>query len=335
MKKFFYFLTITTFLSAGIISCKDKVTVESIRLSITDMEFGIGETITLTANLIPYDAKDKWNWTTSDASVVSMEIHSSATANVSKCDITAKAKGTAIITVHTKDSKLTATCTVTVITGEPELILVEGGKFMMGCNDDECMDFELPRHEVTLNSFKIAKYPVTQKQWKLIMGNNPSWYYSIGDNLPVNNVSWNEVQEYIGRLNVATGKNYRLPTEAEWEYAARGGNKSKGYKYSGSDNVYDVAWCGGSNNYQPVGTKEPNELGIYDMSGNVLEWCYDWADFYSNQPQNNPTGPDSGIHRIMRGGSVGIYAIYCRVATRLTGSPEAKYQNSGVRLVLP
>jgi len=181
------------------------------------------------------------------------------------------------------------------------MVFVEGGTFMMGSNDN---DSEKPMHQVILSSFYISKYEITQRQWIAVIGNNPSRIK--GDNLPVENVSWNEVQIFIDKLNSQTGKYFRLPTEAEWEYAARGGNKSKGYIYSGSNNIDDVAWYQGNsgNITHTVGSKMPNELGIYDMSGNVCEFCNDWYDSYSNSVQSDPQGPsNSQKGKVVRGGS--------------------------------
>jgi formylglycine-generating enzyme required for sulfatase activity len=201
------------------------------------------------------------------------------------------------------------------------MVFVQGGTFEMGSNEGE--SDEKPIHSVTVSDFYIGKYEVTQKEWKAIMGNNPSQFK--GDDLPVETVSWNDVQEYLQKLNAKTNSNYRLPTEAEWEYAARGGNKSNGYKYSGSNNIDNVAWYGGNSNSQThrVGTKEPNELGIYDMSGNVWEWCNDWygEHYYNNSPQNNPQGPTSGTYRVLRGGSWLDTPSYVRCAYRYYGDP--------------
>jgi len=206
----------------------------------------------------------------------------------------------------------------------------------MGCTDGDCAERELPTREVKLSSFKIAKYPVTQKQWKIVMRTNPS-YYQGSDDLPVEYVSWNDVQTFITKLNALTGKNYRLPTEAEWEYAARGGNKSKGYKYSGSDDIDAVAWYRENSDRKthPVGTKAPNELGIYDMSGNVWEWCSDWYGVYGNASQTNPPGPAMGSARMLRGGSWYSSMWACRVAFRQYSLPENRFSNYGFRLVLP
>ena len=217
------------------------------------------------------------------------------------------------------------------------MVYVKGGTFTMGATAEQgsdVNDIEKPTHSVTLSDFYIGKYEVTQAQWKAIMGTTPSYFK--GDNLPVEQVSWNDIQEFIQKLNAQTGKRFRLPTEAEWEYAARGGNKSKGYKYSGSNNVDEVAWYGdnSSNTIHPVGQKSPNELGIYDMSGNVYEWCQDWWGIYSSSPQTNPTGPSSGSYRVLRGGSWRYNARSCRVSYRDYDTPDSRNFNYGFRLAL-
>jgi formylglycine-generating enzyme required for sulfatase activity len=216
---------------------------------------------------------------------------------------------------------------------EPAMVFVHGGTFRMGCTDEQqgdCRDDESPVHEVTLSSFYIGRYEVTQAQWEALMGSNPSKFK--GGNLPVENVSWDNVREFIERLNTATGKQYRLPTEAEWEYAARGGKKSRGYKYSGSNSVEDVAWMEDNSGdaTHPVGTNKANELGIYDMSGNVWEWCNDRYGDYPASAQNNPVGAGSG--RVLRGGSWGRNAGCCRVAIRSGGSPSNSGSSLGFRL---
>ena len=166
------------------------------------------------------------------------------------------------------------------------------------------------------------------------MGNNPS-YHSGYPKRPVEQVSWNDCQEFIKKLNQLTGMNFRLPTEAEWEYAARGGNKSKGYKYSGGNTIGNVAWyTDNSSSTHDVNTKAANELGIYDMSGNVYEWCQDWYGNYSSSSQTNPTGPSSGSNRVSRGGSWNYSARSCRVSYRNYCSPDVGYDNLGLRLVL-
>ena len=178
-----------------------------------------------------------------------------------------------------------------------EMVKVEGGTFDMGATkeQEEPWDSEKPVHKVTLSSFSIAKTEVTQELWQAVMGNNPSYFK--GSNLPVEVVSWNDCQEFIRKLNAMTGYNFRLPTEAEWEFAARGGNKSQHYQYSGSNDVGSVAWYGDNSGGKthPVATKAPNELGIYDMSGNVWEWCEDWYGSYSSNA--TPTASTNDVVR--------------------------------------
>ena len=189
------------------------------------------------------------------------------------------------------------------------------------------------QHPVTLSDFLIGKYPVTQRLWKEIMGNNPPHFK--GDDLPVEQVSWNDVQEFLKKLNARySGQNYRLPTEAEWEYAARGGNRSKGFIYAGSNNIEEVAWYSGNagSKTHPVGQKKANELGLFDMSGNVWEWCADWYGDYPSQPQADPTGPESGSNRVYRGGSWGLGPQGCRVAYRTGRLPDVRHFYLGFRL---
>jgi formylglycine-generating enzyme required for sulfatase activity len=221
--------------------------------------------------------------------------------------------------------------------GDIEMVFVKGGQFQMGCTSEQtdCDSDEKPVHTVTVDDFYIGKYEITQKQWRDVMGKNPSGFSGC-DDCPVERVSWNDIQEFIKKLNEKTGLHYRLPTEAEWEYAARGGTKSNGYKYSGNNNIDDVAWYSGNSGIKthPVGQKKPNELGIYDMSGNVWEWCNDWYGSYSSVRQNNPQGSSSGSFRVFRGGSWSSYARYCRVAFRSDLTPDDRYYRHGFRLVL-
>ena len=224
---------------------------------------------------------------------------------------------------------------------EIEMIFVEGGTFTMG-DDNGLFDREKPAHLVQLNSFYIGKYPVTQALWKAVMGaeNNPSRFR--GDNRPVEMVSWEEAQDFIQKLNTKTNRDYRLPTEAEWEYAARGGKKSDGYKYAGGNKLEDLGWYR-ENSFgatKPVGLKEPNELGLFDMSGNVREWCWDWYGWEYYQQcavqgiVSNPQGPDSGAIRVLRGGSWFNIAEYCSVAYRSDyGGPGARDDFLGFRLL--
>ncbi len=232
--------------------------------------------------------------------------------------------------------------------GEPDMVFVQGGTFLMGCTAEQggdCDSDESPNHLVTVSDFYIGKYEVTQAQWEAVMGTSISQqrdkaggssFYGVGANYPMYYVSWHEVQEFINRLNALTGKQYRLPTEAEWEYAARGGNQSRGYKYSGGNFIEQVAWfsdnSGGTTH--PVGTKSPNELGLYDMSGNVWEWCYDWYGSYSGTQQTNPMGPSSGLYHVNRGGSWLYDASFCPVSFRGEYAPADRDGDLGFRLAL-
>ena len=234
------------------------------------------------------------------------------------------------------------------------MVFVEGGTFTMGATkeqDSEAYDDEKPTHSVTLSDYYIGETEVTQALWKAVMGSNPSYFK--GDNLPVENVSYGDVQAFITKLNQKTGKIFRLPTEAEWEYAARGGKKSKGYEYSGSNNIGDVAWYYENsgderlnddtwnadevvkNNCRThtVKTKQPNELGIYDMSGNVGEWCYDWyGEDYTTYARTNPKGPTSGSRRVFRGSF--FACITADISGRGSSNPSLGSTYIGFRLAL-
>ncbi|MCI6461408.1 MAG: formylglycine-generating enzyme family protein [Prevotella sp.] len=217
------------------------------------------------------------------------------------------------------------------------MVAVEGGSFMMGATSEQgsdARDDEKPVHQVTLSSYYIGQTEVTQALWKAVMGNNPS--ANKGDNKPVEKVSWNDCQDFVIKLNQLTGKRFRLPTEAEWEYACRGGKKSMGYKYSGSNTIRDVAWYRSNSSFKThsVGTKSPNELGIYDMSGNVYEWCQDWCGSYSSTAQTNPTGALSGSWRVIRGGGCVNSAKLCRSSYRSIYVPDYCSFDLGLRLVL-
>lgn len=217
------------------------------------------------------------------------------------------------------------------------MVYVKGGTFTMGCTSEQGSDCdydEKPAHSVTLSDYYIGETEVTQALWKAVMGSNPS--HSEGDNLPVGNVSYDDIMVFISKLNSLTGRTFRLPTEAEWEYAARGGKKSCGYKYSGSDSIAAVAWYGGNSGGKPhpVAQKQANELGLYDMTGNVLEWCQDWYGSYDSWNQTNPKGPNTGSYRVLRGGSWFYGAMHCRVASRYYNSPGNRSDNDGFRVVL-
>ena len=208
------------------------------------------------------------------------------------------------------------------------MITVDGGRFTMGCSSgqEECYDTEKPAHAEYVLDFMIGETEVTQELWMAVMGSNPSSFK--GDLLPVDNISWNDCEIFLDKLNKLTGQNFRLPTEAEWEYAARGGNKTKGYKYSGSDNVDDVAWhyANSGNRTHKVKTKTANELGIYDMSGNVAEWCSDyWRSSYNDSFNSNS--------RVLRGGSWADISRKVRFSNRDYDTPQFVSTNYGLRLV--
>ena len=219
-----------------------------------------------------------------------------------------------------------------------QMVRVQGGTFQMGATSEQGNDVsinEKPIHSVTLSDYHIGQTQVTQELWQAVMGSNPSEFK--GDSqCPVENVSWNDCMEFIAKLNRLTGKNFRLPTEAEWEYAARGGSKSRGYKYSGNNNPDLVAWYDGNsiNKTHPVAQKQANELGLYDMSGNVWEWCSDWYGEYINEVQTNPTGPITGTDYVQRGGSWENGSIGVRVSRRSPGTPALRGCYYGLRLAL-
>lgn len=230
-------------------------------------------------------------------------------------------------------SRLQGALDINVNGVEFKMIPVEGGTFDMKGTVGSGFSKEIVQR-TTLSDYFIGETQVTQALWQAVMGSNPSRYK--GDGLPVEILSWNDCQEFIMKLNAFTGKNFRLPTEAEWEFAARGGNKSRGYKYSGSDRLDDVAWYEGNsgNETHPVKTKAPNELGIYDMSGNVFEWCQDWYGSFNKEIQTDPIGPDCGSRRVARGGSWNYDAKYCQVSCRDGFHPAYVDSFIGLRLAL-
>ena len=214
------------------------------------------------------------------------------------------------------------------------MVYVPGGTFTMGATSEQGSDAwndEKPTHSVMLSSYYIGQTEVTQALWTAVMGRNSSEFR--GDRRPVERVSWNDCQTFISRLNAKTGKNFRLPTEAEWEYAARGGH-SGGSKYAGSDNINSVAWYADNSGDEThnVATKSPNSLGIYDMSGNVYEWCQDWYGDYISSSQTNPKGPFNGVYRVFRGGSWGNSAWSCCVSFRGCNTPSRCNGRLGLRL---
>ncbi|MDR2870871.1 MAG: formylglycine-generating enzyme family protein [Deferribacteraceae bacterium] len=228
------------------------------------------------------------------------------------------------------------------------MVYVEGGTFTMGDNNGE-YDDEAPEHQVTVSSFYMSIYEVTQAEWTAIMGNNPSYFE--GDNLPVDQVSWYAALEYCNRRSIAEGltpvydvegetadwsaNGYRLPTEAEWEYIAKGGNKNANYTYSGSDDIDAIGWYddGDSEGTHPVGMKAPNDLGLYDVSGNVWEWVWDWDADYTAEDQTNPKGPDSGEYRMLRGGSWYADPVALRPEHRGYEDPDNADETMGLRVM--
>ena len=250
---------------------------------------------------------------------------------------TASTSGTNVLS-SSSSSPSGNTITIPVKNGiSIEMVKVEAGSFNMGATPEMQAPYEVekPVHRVTLtNNYYIGKYEVTQALWQAVMGSNPSYFK--GDDLPVEQVSWNDCQDFISKLNAMTGKRFRLPSEAEWEYAARGGKKSRGYQYSDSNTLGDVAWYEGNSGSKThaVGTKQPNELGIYDMTGNVYEWCQDWYGSYSSSPQTNPIGAVSGSSRVDRGGSWFFTAKHCRSSYRFNLTPGYRLNFLGLRLVL-
>lgn len=230
----------------------------------------------------------------------------------------------------------TETITVNGVTFD--MVSVEGGTFMMGATPeqgDEALDKEKPVHRVTVSSFAMSQTEVTQELWQAVMGNNPS-HFTGDPKRPVELVSWNDCQTFITQLNQLTGKRFRLPTEAEWEYAARGGNRYKVTRYAGSNNIDEVAWydANSDNTTHPVATKAPNELGLYDMTGNVWEWCQDWYALYSADDQTDPTGPETGNNRVLRGGCWNGGTNYDRISFRDNFRPSGSNSSGGLRLVL-
>ena len=238
--------------------------------------------------------------------------------------------------LNTVDAGVVETYTVNGVSFD--MVKVEGGTFSMGATGnlaDEAYSDEFPVHQVTLSSYYMGKTEVTQELWQAVMGNNPG--VIPGVTLPVNQVSWDDCQQFIAALNALTGKQFRLPTEAEWEFAARGGVKGHDYVYAGSDDIASVAWYKDnavSSFSMEVGIKAPNELGLYDMSGNVFEWCDSYWGEYPSDAQTNPQGPSSGTYRVYRGGCWYLEPIYCRVSCRTAGTPDTSSSLLGLRLAL-
>ena len=236
------------------------------------------------------------------------------------------------------------------------MVFVEGGTFMMGCTHDQygaCYDPEKPAHSVTLSDYYIGETEVTQSLWRAVMGTSiyqqrnkagADFTRGVGDNYPMYFINHSEAEEFCGRLNsllrgkLAEGYKFRLPTEAQWEYAARGGKKDRPSMYAGSDYIGEVSWHANNSNgtTHAVASKDPNELGIYDMSGNVMEWCADWfnSNYYYRSPSNNPKNLTSGENRVVRGGSWYRNTSFSRVTSRYNFQPYGRSDGLGFRLVL-
>ena len=317
---------------------------------------GHGETFNITSNTSWSITSDK-SWCT--LNTLSGSRNATVTVNVS--ENTSISSRTATITVTAGGIPLTITVTQAGIkSGEKgyetftvngvsfKMIRVEGGTFTMGATSEQGGDAdkdESPSHLVTLSTYYIGETEVTQELWRAVMKLYYDYDYPSsfsGQQRPVERVNWSECNVFVTKLNTLTGWKFRLPTEAEWEFAARGGNKSLGYKYAGSNCIDDVAWysknafnvAGDAYGTHPVAAKLPNELGLYDMSGNVEEWCQDWSDNYSSNSQTNPTGPESGYSRVIRGGSWGTGAKGCRVSNRSASAPYSHHYEIGLRLAL-
>ena len=342
----------------------------NISQAITVKQTGTNPTLQLSKSSMSFDASSgndefsitsNTNWTvTSDKSWCTLSPSSgsnNARVTVYVSENTSTSERSATVTVKAGD--ITQTIAVTQEGSEPEddnsksftvygisfkMVRVDGGTFTMGATSEQGNDVYIndgkPTHTVTLSGYSIGETEVTQALWQALMGQKPTsngsqWSntYGLGDNRPAYYISWNDCQEFISKLNAITGENFRLPTEAEWEFAARGGNKSKGYKYAGSTIYSYVAWLTGA--AKDVATKQANELGLYDMSGNVWEWCQDWYGSYGSSSQTNPKGPASGDNRVCRGGSSYDGDEWeLRVSYRSKRAPTDRICNVGFRLVL-
>ena len=311
-----------------------------ISISPSTSEIKVGKTIQLTAETViptgqPQPQDPVWE-VSGDCGVIDQNGLFSA-ARAGDCTVRASLKDlnnkkiTESVIVKIKDT------TLDDILGD--MVQVRGGTFTMGCaqaQESDCYSYEKPARQVTLSDFYIGRYEVTQYIWKQIMGININPSSNRRDNLPVENVSWDDVQEFLEKLNERTGKTYRLPTEAEWEYAARGGNQGRGYVYSGSNTLEDVGWYVDNSDEvtHPVGMCKANELGLFDMSGNVDEWVNDWFGAYSEGALNNPTGPSSGRSRVVRGGSSVREEDFSRVSYRGGWTPGSSNNYLGFRLAI-
>lgn len=317
-------------------SCKHEA--ESVSISPESITITVGSTYQLQAAVKPGSASQRVEWSSSCATVATVSSTGLVTAvGEGQCEIKAVA------------NHLEALCMVTVTGAEGsktimvngvaiKMIKVQGGTFTMGATPEQSGDSysdEAPAHQVTLSDYYLAETEVTQALWKAVMESNPSRFVA-DDHLPVESVTWADCITFITKLNQLTGSSFRLPTEAEWEYAARGGNKSKGYKYAGSNTIGEVAWYkdNAGQTTHAVAGKQANELGLYDMSGNVWEWCANWYEDYTSQAQTNPQGPNAGTERMLRGGCWRVDARDSRVSLRSYSEPDYSNYDIGFRLAL-
>ena len=312
------------------------ITPESLVLSQSAVTMATGEQITLRATVYPENTTNSTvTWRSTATSVATVNNGVVKAIGAGQCDIIAtcqNVQATCHVTVENDNNSFT----VNGVTFN--MVKVDGGTFYMGAPATQLGSGtnERPQHYVTVSGFKIGQTEVTQELWVAVMGHNPSAFQSNPQN-PVDNVSWEMCQEFLDSLNALTGKNFRFPTEAEWEFAARGGNLSQGYLFSGGNQpVGDVAWytTNSDNKTHPVAQKKANELGLYDMSGNVAEWCYDWYMQYPSEAQTNPTGPATGTYKMYRGGSWDDKAAWCRPPYRAMQSTTFRREYLGLRLAL-
>ena len=350
--------TATVTLTAGNAKATVKVTQTGeayIKPASTSVSFGEAsatKTVALTTNSSSVTAISSTSWLTptvsSDGATLTLKVTANTVSTARTATVTLTA-GSATATISVTQAAATFPATkIFTVTGNGKTVtfnmkLVEAGTFQMGSDAADDNDWDKPVHSVTLTKdYYMGETEVTQALWYAVMGSVFLGYRS--SNLPVDWVSWDDCQTFITKLNALTGATFRLPTEAEWEFAAKGGKKSQGYTYAGSNTIEDVAWYS-ENSYSlgssspdygthAVATKAPNELGLYDMSGNVEEWCQDWFGHYSSSAQTDPTGATSGSSRVNRGGCWRNDARDCRVSERSCDAQDYRYDYHGLRLVL-
>ena len=309
---------------------------ESITLNYTNKRMNVGDKLTLIATVSPSNVTNPTvTWSSTKTSVATVANGVVTAVAVGECDIKATCQNVSA-TCHITVQGSTTSGEITVNGVTFVMVPVPGGTFTMGISiqGDASTDNKI-QHQVTLSDFAIGQTEVTQELWYAVMGYNPS-INKANPQYPVEYVTWNDCQNFIATLNDLTGLNFRLPTEAEWEYAARGGKLSQGYRFSGSNTLYEVAWCNGNSggSIHPVGQLAPNELGLYDMTGNVKEWTNDWYAYYTSAAQTDPTGPATGSWKVFRGGSYDSKAAECYVTKRASREVTFHNTNLGLRLVL-